>query len=173
MTSAFSAAGSAAAAFGFFDFVNQKSDSQNSQNDNSNGLDRHREPPGLKYVKTCRNSNKSSTDVKSKSLHPVDQLTAVVQVFQSAIANGVQQFPAAVKIFEVLGCQDMARVDFRVDESGEVYFLEINPLPSFAPDGSLGLLAEYLGVSYSQLVGRILDAAIERIGRTSLRLNRG
>lgn len=77
---------------------------------------------------------------------------------------------AAVKIFEVLGCRDMARVDFRVDESGEVYFLEINPLPSFAPDGSFGLLAEYLSVSYKQLVGRILDAAIERIGRTSLRM---
>lgn len=78
---------------------------------------------------------------------------------------------AAVKIFESLQCRDMARVDFRVDNAGQMYFLEINPLPSFAPDGSVGLLAEYLGMSYTQLIGRILDAAIERIGKTSLQLD--
>ena len=70
---------------------------------------------------------------------------------------------AAVKVFGALGCRDMARVDFRVDEQGQVYFLEINPLPSFTPDGSLGLLAEYLGTTYAALIGRILDAAIRRL----------
>lgn len=69
----------------------------------------------------------------------------------------------AKAVFELLKCRDMARVDFRVDEAGKLYFLEINPLPSFAPDGSLGLLAEYLGTAYAALVGRILDAAVQRI----------
>jgi len=77
---------------------------------------------------------------------------------------------AAVKVFEALGCRDMARVDFRVDEAGQVYFLEINPLPSFAPDGTIGLLAEFLGITYAQLVGRIVDAAIDRIKQANLRL---
>ena len=69
---------------------------------------------------------------------------------------------AAVAVFEALRCRDMARVDFRVDEQGRLYFLEINPLPSFAPDGSLGLLADYLGTTYAALVGRIVEAAVQR-----------
>ncbi|MBI2093522.1 MAG: D-alanine--D-alanine ligase, partial [Candidatus Omnitrophica bacterium] len=69
----------------------------------------------------------------------------------------------ATTMFELLGCQDMARVDFRVDRSGKPWFLEINPLPSFDPEGTVGLLAEYMNLTYSQLIGRILDAALSRI----------
>ena len=70
---------------------------------------------------------------------------------------------AACRVFEAIGCSDMARVDFRVDEHQTLYFLEINPLPSFDPEGSVGLLAEYLQVPYAALIGRILEAAAERI----------
>ena len=70
----------------------------------------------------------------------------------------------ALTMFQALRCRDMARVDLRVDERGRVYFLEINPLPSFDPEGSLGLLAEYLGTAYERLVGQILDAAVARLG---------
>ena len=73
----------------------------------------------------------------------------------------------AVQMFRSLGCHDMARVDLRVDAQGRLYFLEINPLPSFDPEGSLGLLAEYLGATYAQLIGRILDAALVRLGYLS------
>ena len=69
----------------------------------------------------------------------------------------------ALAMFEVLGCRDLARVDLRVDEQGRPWFLEINPLPSFDPEGSLGLLAEHLGLTYTQLIGRILQAAQSRI----------
>ena len=70
---------------------------------------------------------------------------------------------AARRVFEAIGCSDMARVDFRADESGNLYFLEINPLPSFDPEGSVGLLAEYLQVPYAALIGRILETAASRI----------
>jgi D-alanine-D-alanine ligase len=69
----------------------------------------------------------------------------------------------ASTVFEALRCRDMARVDFRVDDRGRLYFLEINPLPSFDPDGSVGLIAEYLGVTYSQMIGQILNAALLRL----------
>ncbi|MBI2175057.1 MAG: hypothetical protein HYU33_07665, partial [Candidatus Omnitrophica bacterium] len=74
-----------------------------------------------------------------------------------------QAVHAATTMFELLGCQDMARVDFRVDRSGKPWFLEINPLPSFDPEGTVGLLAEHMNLTYSQLIGRILDAALSRI----------
>ena len=70
----------------------------------------------------------------------------------------------AVAMCETLGCRDVARVDLRVDERLEPWFLEINPLPSFDPQGSVGLLAEYLGASYPELIGRVLDAACRRLG---------
>jgi D-alanine-D-alanine ligase len=69
----------------------------------------------------------------------------------------------AVEVFDALGCRDMARVDFRIDEGGRPLFLEINPLPTFDPEGSLGLLAEYLGVPFHALLGRIVDAAARRL----------
>ncbi len=70
----------------------------------------------------------------------------------------------ALAMFRAIGCRDMARVDVRVDERGLPWFLEINPLPSLDPEGTVGLLAEYLGVRYSHLVGRMLDAAAQRLG---------
>ncbi|MBI4323150.1 MAG: D-alanine--D-alanine ligase [Candidatus Omnitrophica bacterium] len=69
----------------------------------------------------------------------------------------------ALEMFAALGCRDMARVDLRADEQGTVWFLEINPLPSLDPEGSFGLLAEHLGVTYARLVGRILEAARTRL----------
>ena len=70
----------------------------------------------------------------------------------------------AVRMFEAIGCRDVARVDLRADEQGRLHFLEINPLPSFAPDGSFGLLAEHLGTTYTEMIGRVLDAACRRLG---------
>lgn len=70
----------------------------------------------------------------------------------------------ALTMFEALGCADLARVDLRVDAQGRAWFLEINPLPSLDPEGSVGLLAESLGLTYAQLIGRILDAACQRLG---------
>ncbi len=51
----------------------------------------------------------------------------------------------ALKVFEKLECKDFARMDFRVDAAGDPWFLEINPLPTFAPDGTFAILAELLG----------------------------
>ena len=70
----------------------------------------------------------------------------------------------ALHMVKVLGVHDMARVDLRVNRDGRLYFLEINPLPSFDPAGTIGLLAEYLGVTYTALIGQILDAALVRVG---------
>ncbi len=70
----------------------------------------------------------------------------------------------AAAMFDALGCRDMARVDLRVDEAGRVYFLEINPLPSFDPEGSVGLLADYFQVAYRDVISEILHAAMRRLG---------
>ncbi len=69
----------------------------------------------------------------------------------------------ALTMFKATTCRDMARVDLRVDARGTLWFLEINPLPTVDPGGSLGLLAEYLGTTYAALISRILEAACRRL----------
>lgn len=69
----------------------------------------------------------------------------------------------SLKAFEVLGCRDFARVDFRVSEDGIPYFLEINPLAGLNPHSSdLPIMVGKLGWTYDNLIGAILNAAIER-----------
>jgi D-alanine-D-alanine ligase len=70
----------------------------------------------------------------------------------------------ASTVFDALRCRDLARVDLRVDDAGRPYFLEINPLPSFDPEGGLGFIAEYLRTTYAALVGQVLRAALARLG---------
>lgn len=70
----------------------------------------------------------------------------------------------ALAVFAGLGCRDVARADFRVRD-GVPYFLEINPLPGLSPDsGDLCYLAYRIGLTYPQLIGMILDAAVKRCG---------
>ena len=62
-----------------------------------------------------------------------------------------------------LGCRDVARIDFRLRD-GVPYFLEANPLPGLSPiSGDLVMLAGYVGIEYPDLIGRILQAACERL----------
>lgn len=69
----------------------------------------------------------------------------------------------AVAAFEALETLDVARVDFRLDEEGQPFLLEINPLPSLTPQNSdLCLMAQAEGLSYATLVNQILNLAVER-----------
>ncbi len=65
--------------------------------------------------------------------------------------------------FMALGCRDVARIDFRMDEKGRIFFLECNPLPGLTPGWSdLVLVAQGSGIDYRNLIGEILSGAIRR-----------
>ena len=71
----------------------------------------------------------------------------------------------AAATFRVMGCFDVARIDFRLDVNNDnkPYILEINPLPGLNPGYSdLCIEATADGWSYDKLINRILDEAIER-----------
>jgi D-alanine-D-alanine ligase len=70
----------------------------------------------------------------------------------------------AVAAFRALACRDFARVDFRLDAAGEPRFLEINPLPTFAREGSFGILAELAGREVEDLLAEVFAAGLERLG---------
>ena len=70
---------------------------------------------------------------------------------------------AARGAFMALGCRDVARMDFRMDEKGRFYFLECNPLPGLTPSWSdLVLITEGAGMDYRTLIGEIMSGAIRR-----------
>ena len=71
----------------------------------------------------------------------------------------------ALAAFHLLSCRDVARVDFRCDPEGEPCFLEINPLPGIHPTYSdLPIMSTLAGISYAELLGRIVEASARRWG---------
>lgn len=63
-----------------------------------------------------------------------------------------------------LGCRDGGRVDLRSDENGVPMFMEVNPLAGLNPDISdLPILCGLSGVTYQDLITRIMESALERI----------
>jgi D-alanine-D-alanine ligase len=77
---------------------------------------------------------------------------------------------AALTAYAVLGCRDVARIDFRLRD-GVPYFLEVNPLPGLNPDSSdLVLMAKELGRTYNELIESILEAALSRNAEADRRL---
>ncbi len=68
----------------------------------------------------------------------------------------------AIKTYNSIDCRDFGRVDFRVDEKGKPYVLEINPLPSLSTEDVFMLVAKAVGISYNEIIGKILEAALKR-----------
>ena len=69
----------------------------------------------------------------------------------------------ALAAFRALECRDVSRVDVRLGADGEPYVLEINPLPGLAPGFSdMVVIAAAAGLSYEELIGRIVRHAIGR-----------
>jgi len=70
----------------------------------------------------------------------------------------------AVKSWRALGCRDAGRIDVRLDDHGQVHFLEVNPLAGIHPQHSdLPIMATKIGVKYDVLIGRIMASALQRL----------
>lgn len=70
---------------------------------------------------------------------------------------------AAVKAFKSLDCCGMARVDFLIDkETEKVYINELNTIPGFTKISMYPKLWDATGLSYSKLIDRLIELAIER-----------
>ncbi|HVR75028.1 MAG TPA: D-alanine--D-alanine ligase [Planctomycetota bacterium] len=60
------------------------------------------------------------------------------------------------RIYRILGLSGYARLDYRMSEEGEIYLLEANPNPQLARGEDLADSAEAAGVSYEELLQKIL-----------------
>jgi len=61
-------------------------------------------------------------------------------------------------------CLDFGRVDFRIDEKGKLYVLEINPLPSLSTEDVFMVIAKHIGVGYKDMIDKIMKSALKRNG---------
>jgi len=72
---------------------------------------------------------------------------------------------AAVAAFKALDCRDFARIDLRCDAAGIPNVMEVNPLAGLSPVNSdLCFIARESGISYRDLIARILEEACRRTG---------
>lgn len=71
---------------------------------------------------------------------------------------------AALESFKALDCRDVCRVDLRMNAQGQVYVLELNPLPGLTPDHSdLVLIGKAISVDYKTLIAEILAGGVKRL----------
>lgn len=68
----------------------------------------------------------------------------------------------ALRAFRSLGCRDMSRVDFLLDDSGTPYVLEINTIPGFTSHSLLPMAAARVGICFEELVDRLVGMAMSR-----------
>ena len=73
----------------------------------------------------------------------------------------------AVESFVATECEGMARIDFFVTTGGEVVVNEINTIPGFTATSVYAKLFEASGISYSELLDRLVELALERHERRS------
>ncbi|MBI4524073.1 MAG: D-alanine--D-alanine ligase [Deltaproteobacteria bacterium] len=71
----------------------------------------------------------------------------------------------SIRAFQVLCCEGMARVDFFLRDDREVLVNEINTIPGFTKISMYPKLWEASGLSYSQLIDRLVELALERFQR--------
>lgn len=74
---------------------------------------------------------------------------------------------AAVKAYKALDCCGMSRVDFFLERSsGKVYINEINTIPGFTKISMYPKLWDIAGISYSKLIDKLIELALERHAET-------
>ena len=67
----------------------------------------------------------------------------------------------ALETYELLGCAGFARVDLMLETAtSELYVLEVNPIPGLTETSLLPLAAEAAGISFDELVERVLAAVV-------------
>lgn len=68
---------------------------------------------------------------------------------------------SALKIYKIMGCKGLSRIDFFVTKDGEVIFNEINTLPGFTQISMYPKLWEATGLEYTDLLDKIISYAME------------
>jgi len=67
----------------------------------------------------------------------------------------------ALKIYQALECRGFSRIDFFLTEENELVFNEINSMPGFQPTSIYSLMLNEIGISYTEIISRLIELAME------------
>ena len=99
-------------------------------------------------------------DFEAKYL-PEEQVDLDVPAqIEPELADQVQQL--AIRTFEAVGCEGLARVDMFVTSDGQVVINEINTMPGFTQHSMFPRMWAASGVQYPELVERLITLALRR-----------
>jgi D-alanine-D-alanine ligase len=88
-------------------------------------------------------------------------------------ANAKAAGDVALAAWRALRCRDGGRIDIRDDAAGRPHFIEVNPLAGLRPNYSdMCFIAEREGLSYQQLIGRIMTSFLKRHPQLQARARR-
>jgi len=97
---------------------------------------------------------------KAKYLDNKGAILKIPAKLSSKIITQIQNF--SVKVFKLLECKGMARVDFFLKNNQEIIVNELNTIPGFTKISMYPKLWEVSGISYPQLIDRLIQLALER-----------
>ncbi len=84
----------------------------------------------------------------------------VVSKLPPELAAEVQDL--AVRIYRLLGCFGMSRVDFLLDRHNHIFFNEINPIPGFTPTSPYPQMLEALGKTAEEIIDQLIISGLRR-----------
>jgi D-alanine-D-alanine ligase len=77
-------------------------------------------------------------------------------------AQQAAMFDLAIRACDVIGTRDYSRVDFRMNDRGEIYVLEVNPNPDITPNSGYRGSLQSAGISFDDFVTRMISCALNR-----------
>lgn len=107
-----------------------------------------------------------NTDFYSYDSKYIDQKGADLQIpapISDSITEEIQNL--AIKTFQTLSCEGLARVDFFLTSDGQVFVNEINTLPGFTKTSMYPKLWEASGIDYPDLIDNLIQLAFERFNK--------
>jgi D-alanine-D-alanine ligase len=109
----------------------------------------------------------ASRDVKFETDSKAYKLTksTIAEDLDEATVQKLSE--TALAAYRAVKLRDYGRIDMRLTSDGEVYVIEANPNPWLSSRHEFAMAAKKSGRSYTQLIGEIVDMALERTRGTT------
>jgi D-alanine-D-alanine ligase len=106
---------------------------------------------------------KSSHEFYSYEAKYIDEHGAVLEIPAKLPAETIKRAQEiAIKTFKALSCEGLGRVDMFLRKDGSIIVNEINTIPGFTKISMYPKLWEASGISYTELIDRLIQLALER-----------
>lgn len=105
------------------------------------------------------NQSKAIRSLSNKASHGSDRFLMECY-YPAEVIQRVKD--ESIHIFEYFGARDRARIDYRITDKGDIYFLEINADPSISPTADAGAIGRYRNIGFEGVVSAYIQAVLKR-----------